>query len=110
MNGPLPASLAPPDPEALGSTQVADVIQFRQQMGSLSRHSSIFLLGTVFTAATNYLFKVYLARALGADALGIYALGMTIVGFLSIFNALGLPKSAVRFVATYYTTGKFDLL
>ncbi|HEY7098194.1 MAG TPA: oligosaccharide flippase family protein [Terriglobales bacterium] len=110
MNDPLPASLASEEPEALGSTPSADVIQFRRQMGSISRHSSFFLFGTVFAAASNYLFKVYLARVLGADALGVYALGMTIVGFLSTFNALGLPKSAVRFVATYYGTGQMDLL
>ena len=68
-------------------------------MGHISRHSAVFFAGTIFTAATGYLFKIYLARVLGAEALGIYALGMTIVGLLGIFNALGLPYSAVRFVA-----------
>ena len=79
-------------------------------MGSISRHSSVFFAGTIFTAAAGYLFKVYLARVLGASALGIYTLGMTIVGFLSVFNALGLPKAAVRFVATYRGKGQLDLL
>jgi O-antigen/teichoic acid export membrane protein len=84
--------------------------KFRQQMGHISRQSSVFFAGTVFTAAAGYLFKVYLARVLGAEALGIYALGMTIVAFLGVFNALGLPQSAVRFVAAYCATGKMDLL
>jgi O-antigen/teichoic acid export membrane protein len=35
---------------------------------------------------------------------------MTIVGFLSVFNALGLPQSAVRFVAAYSATAKVKLL
>ncbi len=70
----------------------------------------MFFAGTIFTAATGYLFKIYLARVLGAEALGIYALGMTIVGLLGVFNALGLTYSAVRFVAAYKATGKFDLL
>ena len=83
---------------------------FRQQMGHISRHSAVFFAGTIFTAAAGYLFKIYLARVLGAEALGIYALGMTIVGLLGIFNALGLPYSAVRFVAAYSATGKLDLL
>src|SRR5207245_4931259 len=39
-----------------------------------------------------------------------YALGMTIVGVLGVFNALGLPQSAVRFVALYSATGKLDQL
>ena len=90
--------------------RLADAPSFRQQMGHISRHSAVFFAGTIFTAAAGYLFKIYLARVLGAEALGIYALGMTIVGLLGIFNALGLPYSAVRFVAAYSATGKFDLL
>ena len=75
-------------------------------MGQISRHSGVFFAGTMFTAAMGYLFKVYLARTLGAEALGLYALGMTIIGFLGLFSALGLPQSAVRFVALYSATGK----
>ena len=87
-----------------------EVAGFRQHIGQISRHSAVFFAGTIFTAAAGYLFKIYLARVLGAEALGIYALGMTIVGLLGIFNALGLPYSAVRFVAAYRATGKLDLL
>src|SRR5256885_2642870 len=83
---------------------------FRHHMGRVSRQSAIFFAGTLFTAAAGYLFKVFLARVLGAEALGIYSLGMTIIGFLGIFNALGLPQSAVRFVSTYSATGEFALL
>src|SRR5437588_9061425 len=79
-------------------------------MGHISRHSGTFFAGTVFSLVAGYLFKIYLARVLGAEALGIYALGMTIVGFLGVFNALGLPQAAVRFVATYAGTGRPDLL
>jgi O-antigen/teichoic acid export membrane protein len=79
-------------------------------MGHISRQAGVFFAGTIFTAAAGYFLKVYLARALGAEALGIYALGMTMVGFLGIFNAFGLPQSAVRFVAAYTATGKLDLL
>ena len=99
----VPVQLGPPAPAA--GTQ-----QFRQQMGQISRQSSVYFAGAIFTTATGYLFKVYLARVLGAEALGTYALGMTIVGFLSLFNALGLPQSAVRFVASYSAAEKMDLL
>src|SRR5512133_2681080 len=71
--------------------------EFRHQIGHVSRHSSIFLVGSIFTAAAGYLFKIYLARVLGAEALGTFALGMTIVGFMGVFNALGLPQAALRF-------------
>jgi O-antigen/teichoic acid export membrane protein len=79
-------------------------------MGTVSRHSAVFFAGTIFTAGLGYLFKVYLARSLDARGLGIYALGMTLVAFLSLFNSLGLPRSASRYVAAYCATGKFDLL
>lgn len=84
--------------------------RFRGEMGQISRQSAVFFVGTMFTAAAGYLFKVYLARKLGADALGIYALGMTIVGFFSLFIGLGLPQAAVRFVASYSATEQHERL
>lgn len=111
MSGALPAKKIPPAELTLDlQPQPGDAPSFRQQMGHISRHSAVFFAGTVFTAATGYFFKIYLARVLGAEALGIYALGMTIVGLLGIFNALGLPYSAVRFVASYTATARFNLL
>lgn len=97
----VPETAAPVPPDAQ---------KFRSQMGQISRHSAVFFAGTVFTAAAGYLFKVFLARVLGAEALGIYALGMTIIGFVGVFNGLGLPQSAVRFVAAYSATGRYDEL
>jgi O-antigen/teichoic acid export membrane protein len=84
--------------------------KFRSQMGQISRHSAVFFAGTMFTAAAGYLFKIYLARVLGAEALGLYALGMTIIGFVGVFNGLGLPQAAVRFVALYRATNQYDEL
>ncbi|MFZ1917429.1 MAG: flippase [Terriglobales bacterium] len=84
--------------------------QFRSHMGKISGHSMVFFGGSLFTAAAGYLFKIYVARVLGADGLGIYALGMTIVGFLGIFNGLGLPQAATRFVAAYSGTGQWQRL
>lgn len=80
---------------------------FRSQVGHISRQSGIYFAGTVFTMGLGYLFKVYLARVLGPEDLGIYALGVTLIGFLGIFNTLGLPQSAVRFVASYRAAGKY---
>ena len=84
--------------------------QFRRQVGQISRHSTVFFAGSLFTVAAGYLFKIYVARVLGADGLGIFALGMTIVGFLGIFNGLGLPQAATRFVAAYSATGQWQRL
>jgi O-antigen/teichoic acid export membrane protein len=79
-------------------------------MGRISRQSGIIFAGTIFAAVLGYVFKIYLARALGAEALGIYALGITFVGFLGMLNALGLPESAMRFVASYAASNRLDAL
>jgi O-antigen/teichoic acid export membrane protein len=84
--------------------------QFRSQVGHISRHSGVFFAGTLFTAGLSYIFKIYLARKLGAEGLGIYALGMTLVGFAGIFNSLGLPESGVRFASLYRATQKPERL
>lgn len=84
--------------------------QFRSQVGHISRHSSVHFLGAILSVALGYLFKIYLARTLGAEALGLYALGMTLISVLGLFNSLGLPQSALRFVATYEASGKFEQL
>jgi O-antigen/teichoic acid export membrane protein len=80
--------------------------EFRSQVGHISRQSGFFFAGTLFTTGFGYIFKVYLARVLGAKDLGLYALGVTMIGFIGIFNSLGLPQSAVRFVASYRAAGK----
>ena len=84
--------------------------QFQTEMGHISRHSAVYFVGMIFRIGAGYLFKVYLARTLGPEPLGIYALGMTIIGFLGVFNGLGLPQAAVRFVAHYTASGKIEQL
>lgn len=90
--------------------EAAATQQFRSQVGHISRHSGIFFAGTIVSAGLGYIFKVYLARTLGAEALGVYALGMTLIAFIGIFNSLGLPQSALRFVAAYEASGEFEQL
>ena len=72
---------------------------------TISKQSAVFFAGTIFTSATGYFFKIYLARFMGAEALGVYTMGMTIVGFAGVIAALGLPQTAARFVAIYSSTG-----
>jgi O-antigen/teichoic acid export membrane protein len=101
-----------PAPEAavLAPVLAPDNAEFRSRMGSISRQSFAYFAGTIFTAAAGYFFKIYLARTLGAEALGLYALGMTIIGFIGIFNSLGLPTAAARFVAAYCAKGEYSQL
>jgi O-antigen/teichoic acid export membrane protein len=85
-------------------------LNFKTEMGRISRQSGVVFGGTIFSAGLGYFFRVYLARVLGAEALGIFALGMTIINFLGIINVLGLPDSAMRFVALYAASRKFGAL
>ncbi len=102
MNDPLIKS----SPESMS----AGSQQFRSQVGHISRNSGVYFAGTIFSVALGSVFKVYLARVLGAEALGIYALGATLVGFFGAFNSLGLVESAVRFAAVYRATNKLEQL
>jgi O-antigen/teichoic acid export membrane protein len=79
---------------------------FHGRMATISRQSAVYFAGTILTTVAAFFFKIFLARTLGAEALGIYALGMTIVGLLGLFNALGLPTAATRFVAAYSARGQ----
>ena len=106
MSIPETAIAAVPPPPSSGAPEA----RFRSEMGHISRHSAVFFLGTLFTAAAGYLFKIYVARVLGAGALGVYALGMTLVGFFGLFTGLGLPQTAVRFVAAYSATQQYQRL
>ena len=101
-----------PVPEPLQPVPVTptESVEFRRRMGSISRHSLVYFAGTLFTAAAGYFFKIYVARALGAEALGLYALGMSMVGFIGIFNAVGLPTAGARFVAEYSSKSDFARL
>jgi O-antigen/teichoic acid export membrane protein len=103
-------NIPPQELAELAPVLVADGAEFRSRMGSISRQSFVYFAGTIFTAAAGYFFKIYLARTLGAEALGLYALGMTIIGFVGLFNSLGLPMAAARFVAAYCARGDYSQL
>lgn len=79
---------------------------FGHHIKQISHQSSVFLIGTLFSTAAGYFFKIYVARVLGAEMLGVYALGMTAVTLAGVVAAMGLPQSAARFVAVYATIGE----
>jgi hypothetical protein len=54
----------PPKTEGLLSEAKSE---FRSHVGEISRQSSVFFAGTIFTVAAGYFFKVYVARMLGAE-------------------------------------------
>jgi O-antigen/teichoic acid export membrane protein len=103
-------NIPPQEIAVLAPILVADGAEFRSRMSSISRQSLVYFAGTIFTAAAGYFFKIYLARTLGAEALGLYALGMTIIALIGVFNSLGLPIAAARFVAAYCANAEYGQL
>jgi len=85
-------------------------LEFKRNMGQISRQSLVFFAGTIFTMGAGYLVKIYVARVLGAEQLGLYALGMTLVTLTQLFAVLGLQGTAGRYVAVYNATGKWNEL
>ncbi|MFC2150766.1 oligosaccharide flippase family protein, partial [Calditrichota bacterium] len=80
--------------------------RFTSNVKTVSRQSLVFFLGTLFFAVTGYLFKIYLARTLGAEAIGLYDLGMVMVSLCWMISHFGLPQSAIRYVAIYNQSGE----
>jgi O-antigen/teichoic acid export membrane protein len=107
MREPVPVDLSPEEELVLSE---AATQSFKFEIGNISRQSGIVFAGTIFTACLGYIFKIYLARVLGAENLGLYALGMTIVSFFGLINAFGLPDSATRFVAVYSVSKRVEAL
>jgi len=97
----------PPDAINAQPQSASTGTEFHRRVAIISRHSAVYFAGTILTAASGFVYKIFLARTLGAEALGIYALGMTIVGLLGVVNTLGLPTAATRFVAAYCARREF---
>lgn len=99
-----------PSPSSTGMAPEVLRTEFRRNFGQISRQSAVFFAGTLFTMASGYLVKVYVARVLGAELLGLYALGMTLVSLAQLVGVLGLPTTAARYVAVYMGIGELNAL
>ena len=72
--------------------------------------STVYFLGSVFSVAFGFFFKIYLANILGADLLGVFSLGMTAVAIAGVFSSLGYVEGLVRFVSKYVALDDFPSL
>jgi O-antigen/teichoic acid export membrane protein len=99
-----------PPPNSPGMAPEVLRMEFRRNLGQISRQSAVFFVGTLFTMAAGYLVKIYVARVLGSEQLGLYALGMTLVSLTQLVGVLGLPATAARYVAVYNGTGRINEL
>lgn len=103
-------SVPVPGPVEVASPPARQAAEFGSRMKTIGRQSAIYFAGTILTAAAGYFFRIYLAHTLGPETLGLYALGMTIIGFLGLFTAFGLPTAAARFVSEYWSKREYAQL
>lgn len=75
--------------------------KFRWHLSDIARQSSISFAGTVFTIVLSYVFRIYLARELGARLLGWNALGMALYSVCKLLGETGLPAAALRYSGVY---------
>jgi len=65
----------------------------------LAASSAVILLASVFGNGLNYLFSMYVARALGPVDFGLYALGITVFNIVVLFAPLGMETTVMKFVS-----------
>ena len=53
---------------------------------------------------------VFLARLLGASEYGHYSYAAAWLAFLQVISAVGMPDASIRYVSSYRTQGRWDLL
>ena len=68
-------------------------------MPQLAASSAVILLASVFGNGLNYLFSMYVARALGPVDFGLYALGLTVFNIVVLFAPLGMETTVMKFVS-----------
>ncbi len=69
--------------------------------------TSIFLLiGIIISKVFSYLYKIIIARYLGADLFGLYSLSLAIVLFFAAVCGLGISEGVLRFISFYRGTNQ----
>ncbi|HOP74826.1 MAG TPA: oligosaccharide flippase family protein [Bacillota bacterium] len=69
----------------------------------------IYLLGSgLLIQLMGTVYRIWLARKIGAEGLGIFQMAYPIYRLLSSIAAIGLPMALTKWVAEYYTVGDFQ--
>jgi O-antigen/teichoic acid export membrane protein len=91
-----PASVTP---QILASVQPTEESPVLDVVPHVATTSIVVLLGSAFGNGLNYLFGLYLARALGPVEFGLYALAITVFNIAVLLSPLGMETAVLRFVS-----------
>jgi O-antigen/teichoic acid export membrane protein len=78
------------------------IVESRPQQGLgqiIFKNAAFVTLGNVTLKALNFIFSVYVVRALGDDRFGQYSIVLAFTGLFSIFAELGMTQYAMREIA-----------
>ena len=80
----------------------------KSDLYKVAQGGGTMLLASAFGNGLNYIFGIFVARALGPNQFGLYALGLTIFNTLSLIVPLGLDTAVVKFVSQQRGLGEQD--
>ncbi|CAN2040444.1 Polysaccharide biosynthesis protein C-terminal domain-containing protein [Candidatus Magnetomoraceae bacterium gMMP-15] len=80
---------------------MSDEISYQNELKSIISDSKIMIIGIICSHLLIYLSTLLITRNLGADFYGLFILASKIVGIITAFSLLGLPKTIIRFVSYY---------
>jgi len=70
-------------------------------MDSIIRQGAALFGGNLVLILGGYVFKIYLARTVGAEGLGLFALGETLMGFALLVTLCSLDEAVFRFIPQF---------
>lgn len=80
------------------------------RMGSIFRQGSAVFSGEMLLVLGGYGFKIYLARALGADALGLFVIGESLLALVLPFVTWELHQAVFRFIPEFQSRNEVERL
>lgn len=83
---------------------ISDIVKAEQQ---IFKGAAVIFVGAVFSKLMTLVYRLVIARGLGAEKYGLLMLGLSVFGFATVLSLLGLPSGVARFVAFY--KGKKDM-
>ncbi|MFA5887106.1 MAG: flippase [Candidatus Nanoarchaeia archaeon] len=75
-------------------------------LNKISKGATLLLIGMVISKVFSYIYRVIIARYLGADVYGLFSIGLAVIGILVSLSLVGLPQGILRYVSYY--SGKRD--
>ncbi|MFH1307817.1 MAG: flippase [archaeon] len=79
--------------------------ELNKSLNLLAKSSVIVFIGIFLSKLLAYIYRIIIARYFGPEVYGIFSLALMIVGWFTIFSALGLSEGIVRYISLYRGEG-----